>query len=95
MHSPFVPTPAVPPPAPPGGDGTSGAGRRVRRTFLALNAVLLGVGVVLSCSTTLTGITVYGRLTLGVVWGVLQLGVFLGSVWWYEDRSTCVGTVSR
>ncbi|MEU9294378.1 hypothetical protein [Streptomyces sp. NPDC048266] len=48
----------------------------------------LGIGVVLSCSTALTAVQVYGRLTLGVVWGVLQLVVFLGSVWWYEDRST-------
>jgi hypothetical protein len=56
--------------------------------FLIVNAVPLGIGVVLSCSTALTAVQVYGRLTLGVVWGVLQLVVFLGSVWWYEDRST-------
>ncbi|MEU9859493.1 hypothetical protein AB0D99_01370 [Streptomyces sp. NPDC047971] len=64
------------------------AGRHVRRTFLTLNAVPLGIGVVLSCSTALTAVQVYGRLTLGVVWGLVQLAVFLGSVWWYEDRST-------
>ncbi|MEW5654105.1 hypothetical protein [Streptomyces cinereoruber] len=63
------------------------AGRHVRRTFLAVNAVPLGIGAALSCSTALTAIQVYGRLTLGVVWAALQLGVFLGSVWWYESRA--------
>ncbi|MER7536932.1 hypothetical protein ABTX77_19455 [Streptomyces sp. NPDC097704] len=63
------------------------AGRAVRRTFLAVNAVPLGIGVVLSCSTALTAVRVYGRLTLGVVWAFLQLTLFLGSVWWYEGRA--------
>ncbi|MGW2014688.1 hypothetical protein [Streptomyces sp. NPDC001927] len=75
MRSPSVPAPA---------------GRHVRRTFLTVNAVPLGVGIVLSCSTALTGVQVYGRLTLGVVWATLQLCVFLGSVWWYE-----AGTAGR
>ncbi|MFC8822553.1 hypothetical protein [Streptomyces rochei] len=47
----------------------------------------LAIGVVLSCSTRLSGADMHGRLTLGVVWSVLQLGVFLVSVWWYERRS--------
>ncbi|NBE50176.1 hypothetical protein [Streptomyces boluensis] len=51
-----------------------------------MNGAPLAVGIVLSCSTEATGVDVVGRLTLGVVWGVLQLGVFLASVWWYEDR---------
>ncbi|PVC76138.1 hypothetical protein DBP18_05165 [Streptomyces sp. CS081A] len=61
---------------------------RVRRTFLTVNAAPLATGVVLSCSTSLSGVHVYGRLTLGLVWGTLQLGVFLAAVGWYEARST-------
>lgn len=85
MHFPFVPAPPGGPPAPTRDDG---AGRRVRRTFLVVNAAPLVVGVVLSCSTLLSGAHVYGRLTLGLVWGVLQLGVFLAAVGWFEGRST-------
>lgn len=73
MHPPSVP---------------ASVGGYVRRKFLAVNAVPLGIGVALSCSTGLTAIQVYGRLTLGVVWAALQLGVFLSSVWWYESRVT-------
>lgn len=85
----FPSTPAPPggPPAPRHGASPDEIGRRVRRTFLTVNAVPLAIGVVLSCSTALTGTRVYGRLTLGVVWGAVQLGVFLVSVWWYEARS--------
>ncbi|MEU6878478.1 hypothetical protein [Streptomyces sp. NPDC046712] len=88
MRFPPVPTPAARPPEPRRGDGPDGAYRHVGRTFLGVNAVPLGIGVALSCSTALTGLHVYGRLTLGVVWCLLQLGVFLGSAWWYENRST-------
>lgn len=85
MRYPFVPAPPGGPPAPTRDDGS---GRRVRRTFLVVNAAPLVVGVALSCSTTLSGAHVYGRLTFGLVWGVLQLGVFLAAVGWYERRST-------
>lgn len=85
MRSPFVPAPPGGPPAPTRDDGS---GRRVRRTFLVVNAAPLFVGVILSCSTVLSGAHVCGRLTLGLVWGVLQLGVFLAAVGWYEGRST-------
>ncbi|POX47537.1 hypothetical protein C3489_29300 [Streptomyces sp. Ru71] len=63
---------------------------RAQRRFLAVNAVPLAVGVVLSCAAGLAAAPVYGRSTLGIVWGILQLGVFVGSVWWYEDHSTRV-----
>jgi hypothetical protein len=69
------------------GDDSDDTTRHVRRAFLVVNAVPLAIGVVLSCSTALSGTHVYGRLTLGVVWSVLQLGVFLVSVWWHETRS--------
>ncbi|MFD7966690.1 hypothetical protein ACFV5J_38495 [Streptomyces zaomyceticus] len=42
----------------------------------------------LSCAPVIAGVTVYGQLTLGVIWVSLQLGLFLASTWWYEDRST-------
>ncbi len=87
MRFPSTPVPPGRPAAARRGAGPDGTGRQIRRTFLAVNAVPLAVGVVLSCSTVLTGTRVYGRLTLGVVWGALQLGVFLVSVWWYEARS--------
>ncbi|NWF24790.1 hypothetical protein HW130_00660 [Streptomyces sp. PKU-EA00015] len=54
--------------------------------FLALNAVPFAVGVVLSCAAELAKVPVYGRLTLGLGWGILELGVFAGSVWRYENR---------
>ncbi|WP_225804454.1 hypothetical protein [Streptomyces sp. NK15101] len=63
---------------------------RAQRTFLAVNAVPFAVGVVLSCTAGLAAAPVHGRLTLGLVWGVLQLGVFAGSVWWYENQVTRV-----
>ncbi|MGX6751449.1 hypothetical protein ACM562_29725 [Streptomyces xantholiticus] len=60
---------------------------RAQLVFLALNAVPFAVGVVLSCAAELAEAPVYGRLTLGLGWGILQLGVFAGSVWWYENRA--------
>ncbi|WP_158718917.1 hypothetical protein [Streptomyces globisporus] len=63
---------------------------RAQRVFLAVNAAPFAVGVVLSCTAELAAAPVYGRLTLGLLWGVLQLGVFAGSVWWYENQATHV-----
>ncbi|MFG2328133.1 hypothetical protein ACGFMM_00770 [Streptomyces sp. NPDC048604] len=93
MRAFFVPTPPGGPPASPGGADPDGTGRGVRRAFLVVNAVPLAIGVMLSCAPVIAGVTVYGQLTLGVVWVFLQLGLFLTSTWWYEDRSTrlCAG----
>ncbi|MFE6066998.1 hypothetical protein [Streptomyces sp. NPDC056525] len=88
MRAFFVPTPPGGPPASPGGAGPDGTGRSVRRAFLVVNAATLVLGVVLSCAPVIAGVTVYGQLTLGVVWVSLQLGLFLASTWWYEYRST-------
>ncbi|MEU3844049.1 DUF485 domain-containing protein [Streptomyces sp. NPDC028635] len=55
-----------------------------------MNAIPMAVGVALSCASGFAALPVYGRLTLGIVWGVLQLGVFVGSVWWYEHHATRV-----
>ncbi|MCT7352820.1 hypothetical protein N4P33_11655 [Streptomyces sp. 15-116A] len=83
------PVPSAPdrPPVPGRGDDPDDAVRHVQRAFLVVNGVPLVIGVVLSCSTAVSGVEVYGRLTLGVVWSVLQLGVFLVSAWWHENRS--------
>ncbi|WP_424857891.1 hypothetical protein [Streptomyces sp. SAI-170] len=62
--------------------------RRAQRVFLAVNAMPLAVGILLSCAAEAAAAPVYGRLTLGLVWGILQLGVFVASAWWYEVRST-------
>ncbi|MGW4050414.1 hypothetical protein ACWENA_06245 [Streptomyces sp. NPDC004779] len=84
----FVPTPPGGPPASPGDADPEGTGRSVRRAFLVVNAVPLAIGVALSCAPVIAGVTVYGQLTLGVVWVCLQLGLFLASTWWYEGRCT-------
>ncbi|MEU6165925.1 hypothetical protein [Streptomyces tanashiensis] len=88
MRTFFVPTPPGRPPASPGVASPDGTGRSVRRAFLVVNAAPLALGVMLSCAPAIAGVTVYGQLTLGVVWVSLQLGLFLASTWWYEHRST-------
>ncbi|MFF9092573.1 hypothetical protein ACF1AX_05610 [Streptomyces sp. NPDC014802] len=60
---------------------------RAQRVFLAVNAVPLAVGIVLSCAAGLAAAPLHGRWTLGIVWGGLQLGVFAGGAWWYENHS--------
>ncbi|MCZ0991082.1 hypothetical protein [Streptomyces diastatochromogenes] len=70
------------------GEILSQAVHRAQRVFLAVNAVPLAVGVVLSCVAAVAAVPVYGRLTLGVVWGVLQLGVFVATAWRYEKQAT-------
>lgn len=58
------------------------------RTYLVLNAASLGVGVVMSCSTQIAEVRVNARLTLGIVWGLLQLALLMTSTWWYERQAT-------
>ncbi|MFI8424041.1 hypothetical protein [Streptomyces sp. NPDC085479] len=60
---------------------------RDTRMLVTLNALPLAVGVLLSCSTTLGEISVYGRLTLGITWALTQLVVLVGGTWWYEKRA--------
>lgn len=55
--------------------------------LVAVNALPLAVGVLLSCSTPLGEISVYGRLTLGIAWAFTQLAVLIGGTWWYENRA--------
>ncbi|MEV0977294.1 hypothetical protein [Streptomyces sp. NPDC049915] len=64
------------------------AEHRAQRVFLAVNAVPLAAGVVLSCDGALAAVPVDGRLTLGIVWGILQLSLFVASTWWYENQAT-------
>ncbi|MFE8957934.1 hypothetical protein ACGF8D_08335 [Streptomyces massasporeus] len=64
---------------------------RDTRVLVTVNALPLAVGVLLSCSTPLGEISVYGRLTLGMTWALTQLVVLVGGTWWYEKRpaSSC------
>ncbi|MEU0599415.1 hypothetical protein ABZ484_14390 [Streptomyces sp. NPDC006393] len=55
--------------------------------LVTVNALPLAVGVLLSCSTTLGEISVYGRLTLGMAWALTQLVVLVGGTWWHENRA--------
>ncbi|MFF9199160.1 hypothetical protein ACF09L_28535 [Streptomyces sp. NPDC014779] len=57
------------------------------RVLVTINALPLAVGVLLSCSTTLGEISVYGRLTLAMGWALTQLVVLVGGTWWYENRA--------
>ncbi|MEV5313246.1 hypothetical protein [Streptomyces sp. NPDC052610] len=55
--------------------------------LVTVNALPLAVGVLLSCSTALGEISVYGRLTLGMAWALSQLVVLVGGTWWHENRA--------
>ncbi|WOX21615.1 hypothetical protein [Streptomyces solicathayae] len=61
---------------------------RAQLTFLVVNAVPLTVGILVFPFTDVASAPVYGRLTLGVLWGLLQGGLFVASTWWHEHRST-------
>lgn len=60
---------------------------RDTRVLVTVNALPLAVGVLLSCSTTLGEVSMYGRLTLGTAWALTQLLVLVGGTWWYESRA--------
>ncbi|AVH94292.1 hypothetical protein ACPCSP_20665 [Streptomyces cinereoruber] len=64
---------------------------RDTRVLVTINALPLAVGVLLSCSTTLGEISLYGRLTLATGWALAQLVVLVGGVWWYETRAASSG----
>lgn len=97
MHPHFPPNPPGNPPAPL---PTHNAGRsqrvsqlretahRAQRDFLVVNGVPFAVGITLSCFTDVPSVQVYGKLTLGLVWGVLQCALFIATAWLYERRST-------
>ncbi|MET7784414.1 MULTISPECIES: DUF485 domain-containing protein [Streptomyces] len=61
---------------------------RAQRAFLVVNAVPFVAGIMLSCFTDIPAVAVYGKLTLGLVWGTLQCVLFVATAWWYENRST-------
>ncbi|MEV6013512.1 hypothetical protein AB0M29_43035 [Streptomyces sp. NPDC051976] len=60
---------------------------RAQRAFLVVNGVPLAVGSLLSCFTDVPAVPVHGELTLGLVWGFLQSGLFVTTAWLYEHRS--------
>ncbi|MFF7476731.1 DUF485 domain-containing protein [Streptomyces sp. NPDC008092] len=69
-------------------DGLRKAVHRTQRAFVAVNLVPFAAGIVLSCFTDVPAVAVFGKLTLGLVWGVLQCVLFVATAWWYESRST-------
>ncbi|MFH8841696.1 hypothetical protein [Streptomyces sp. NPDC017868] len=42
----------------------------------------------MSCSTQIAEVRVTARLTLGIVWGFLELALLMTSTWWYERQAT-------
>lgn len=99
MHSHFPPTPPGRPPTQhlsfdalqrqlQRSESLREAVHRAQRSFLVVNAVPLAAGIVLSSFTDIPAEPVYGQLTLGVVWGILQLGLFVATAWLHETRST-------
>ncbi|MFE0511950.1 hypothetical protein [Streptomyces sp. NPDC058964] len=61
---------------------------QAQRALLAVNGVPFAAGIVLSSFTDVPSIPVQGRLTLGLVWGVLQIGLFVTTACLYEVRCT-------
>jgi hypothetical protein len=61
--------------------------RRSQRAFVVVNGGPFLAGITLSCFTDVPTVSVHGHLTLGLVWGILQCGLFVASAWWYETRS--------
>ncbi|MFG3289069.1 DUF485 domain-containing protein [Streptomyces sp. NPDC048179] len=61
---------------------------QAQRALLAINGVPFAAGIVLSSFTKVPAIPVHGRLTLGLTWGVLQIGLFVATTWLYEARCT-------
>ncbi|MEU2927159.1 hypothetical protein ABZ636_19230 [Streptomyces sp. NPDC007251] len=64
------------------------AARRTQRVFVIANAVPLAASTMVFPFTDIPAVPVLGHLTLGVVWGILQCGLFMATAWWHEARST-------
>ncbi len=92
---PPAPDPSLDALRPRHGESLRGTTRRARRAFVAANAVPLVVGIALSLLTALPAVHVYGHIPLGLVWGVLQCGLFVATVWVYETRCTACEPVER
>ncbi|MEU6226697.1 DUF485 domain-containing protein [Streptomyces sp. NPDC047042] len=98
MHSHVPPSPPGRPSAPlrthPAGGRAQHVNRlretahRTQRDFLVVNGIPFTLGITLSCFTDVPAVRVYGELTMGLVWGVLQCALFIATAWLYESRST-------
>lgn len=77
------------------GESLRRATRRAQRAFVAANAVPLAVGIALSLLTAVPAVHVYGHLTFGLIWGILQCGLFVATVWVYETRCTACDPAER
>ncbi|MFE5483841.1 hypothetical protein [Streptomyces sp. NPDC056527] len=64
---------------------------RAQRGFLVANGVPLAAGISLSSFTDVPAVPVFGQLTVGLLWGLLQCGLLVATAWRYETRSarTC------
>lgn len=71
-------------PAPPARPGPAD------RAYIVVNAVPLAAGIVLSTFTDIPAVSVSGNLTLGILWSVLQCGLFVATAWAYEARHPAV-----
>ncbi|MFK0288764.1 DUF485 domain-containing protein [Streptomyces sp. NPDC090499] len=60
---------------------------RLQRTFVLVNATPFVTGIALACFTKIPALSVYGKITFGLVWGLLQCGVFVATAWSYDSRS--------
>ncbi|MEU0405314.1 hypothetical protein ABZ318_34940 [Streptomyces sp. NPDC006197] len=87
MPSSFIPPPPGHTPEPHPSPAVLVRERDAQRAFLVANALPLAVGILLSWSSSLSGVRVYGHLTLGIAWGLLQLGVFVDTARRYENRA--------
>ncbi|KUO07224.1 hypothetical protein AQJ58_36415 [Streptomyces sp. DSM 15324] len=95
MHPHIPPTPPGPPAPHPAAaaeqqqlNSLRESTHRAQRAFLTVNAVPFTIGTVLSCFTGVPAVRVHGVLTLGMVWGILQCGLFVATAWLHEARST-------
>ncbi|MFF0559339.1 hypothetical protein [Streptomyces sp. NPDC004266] len=87
MPSSFTPPPPGHTPEPHPSPTVLVREREAQRAFLVANAVPLAIGILLSWSSSLSGARLYGHLTLGIAWGLLQLGVFVATAWRYDGHA--------
>ncbi|MFD8952499.1 hypothetical protein ACFV0B_27000 [Streptomyces xanthophaeus] len=58
-----------------------------QRGVLTANGVPLAAGIYLSSFTDVPATPIYGQVTLGLLWGLLQCGLLVATAWRYETRS--------
>ncbi|MEU2234706.1 hypothetical protein [Streptomyces vietnamensis] len=61
--------------------------RSTQRSFFLVNAVPFGIST-LGSFTDIPGVSLHGRFTLGILFAILQVVLFIGTAWWYETCAT-------